>query len=91
MITLNISKDVDIGISVEQVDTINIVVDSVISGSGGELPYYEGDYEVTPKAVDQTLNTRLKSMHDNVHVLEIPYSEVDNPSGGKTVNIAYVL
>ena len=61
-------------------------------GAGGRLPNYEGDYVVTPKAhVEQILETKNKSMTDDVTVLEIPYSEVTNPEGGKTVNIAYVL
>lgn len=60
-------------------------------GSGGRLPNYEGSYSVTPKTYEQTLETKNKSMTDNLVVEEIPYSEVSNPSGGNTVNIAYIL
>ena len=80
-----------INLNIESSDEVTLEIAEVVTGGGGTLPYYEGSYEVTPKAVDQTLETRMKSMHDNVHVLEIPYSEVENPSGGKTVNIAYIL
>lgn len=59
-------------------------------GSGGRLPNYEGSYSVIPKVYEQTLETANKSMTDDVTVEEIPYSETSNPSGGNTVNIAYI-
>lgn len=58
---------------------------------GDQLPWYDGAYTVIPKPTEQTLETRNKSMRDDVTVEQIPYSEVTNPSGGKTVNIAFVL
>lgn len=51
------------------------------------LPYYEGEYELTPIWEDVTLETKQKSMSDNVTMQAIPYAEVDNPSGGVTVII----
>lgn len=49
---------------------------------------YDGAYEVTPKASEQTvLETRNKLMTDDVTVLEIPYYETYNTSG-YTVYIA---
>lgn len=51
------------------------------------LPYYEGEYELTPVWEDVTLQTKQKSMSDNVTMQAIPYAEVDNPSGGVTVII----
>lgn len=60
-------------------------------GTGGRLPPYEGGYTVTPKIEAQTLATKNKSLTDDIVVEEIPYSEVGNPSGGNTVNIAYIL
>ena len=57
--------------------------------SGGSLPWYDGSYTVQPKIVSQTLNTKQMSMKDDVTVEAIPYSEVTNPQGGKTVNIAF--
>lgn len=51
--------------------------------------YYRGIYVVTPRAYSQTvLETADKIMRDDVTVLEIPYYEVSNLSGGYTVNIA---
>ena len=61
-------------------------------GSGGMLPPYEGEYVITPKPfLEQVLETKNKSMTDDVTVLEIPYSEVANPQGGKTANIGFDL
>ena len=42
---------------------------------------YGGSYEVTPKTVAQTLETKDKKMKDNVSVLAIPYFEVSNTDG----------
>ena len=57
------------------------------SGSGGLLPYYEGSYVVEPRKVGQELETAHKSMHENVVINQIYYSQVHNPSGGDTVFI----
>ena len=51
------------------------------------LPWYEGEYELTPIWEDVTLETKQKSMSNNVTMQAIPYAEVDNPSGGVTVII----
>lgn len=51
------------------------------------LPWYEGEYEVIPKWEDITLETKQKSMRDDVTVTEIPYLEAENPQGGVTVVI----
>jgi hypothetical protein len=52
---------------------------------GGEE--YDGAYEVTPKFVAQTLPTAEKLMTKDLTIEEIPYAEVSNNSGGKTVII----
>ena len=53
---------------------------------GGKV--YDGEYEVAPRPFEQVvLETEGKRMTDNVKILEIPYSEVDNESGGHTVTI----
>ena len=68
---------------------INII--PVEHHSEERLPYYDGEYVVTPKPSEQMLPTGNKSMFDNVRILEIPFSEVENPEGGRTINIGYVL
>ena len=51
--------------------------------------HYTGPYEATPKAEAQTvLETNGKFMDDDVTILEIPYYETSNLSGGKTAYIA---
>ena len=50
---------------------------------------YSGPYEVIPRKVDQTLETSDKLLTDDVTINAINYSQVDNPSGGLTVNIGY--
>ena len=54
---------------------------------GDMLPWYDGDYTVTPRKVAQTLETDHKSMRDDVVVDAIFRSDVENPSGGYTVTI----
>lgn len=54
--------------------------------AGGE--YYDGDYQVTPKArISQTLFTKNKTMAENLTVLEVPFFETSNETG-TTVYIA---
>lgn len=54
---------------------------------GGTLPWYTGDYEVTPRKVEQVLPTDNKGMRDDVTIHAIYRAEVINPSGGITVTI----
>lgn len=50
---------------------------------------YSGPYEVTPQAHEaQTLNTANKLMLDDVTVHKVPFYDVSNTTGGKTVYIA---
>ena len=58
---------------------------------GGNLPWYTGSYSVIPTPSGETLPTKNKGMRSDLDIEPIPYSEVSNPSGGKTVNIAYVV
>lgn len=52
------------------------------------LPPYTGITTVVPKAFDSTvLETANKSVYDDITVLEIPYTETSNLSGGTTVSI----
>lgn len=50
-------------------------------------PFYEGEYIVTPKTFEQSLDTDYKVMSDDVTILEIPYNETSNIYG-TTVAIA---
>ena len=56
--------------------------------TNGVVYYYDGDYLVTPMPYSsQILPTANLVMSDNVNIQEIPYYEVSNSSGGKTVTI----
>lgn len=68
--------------------TLTDAVGSLIAGfgqGGGDVPAYTGEYEVTPKAVDQTLPTAGMRMTDDVIIQKITYSSVSNESGGDTI------
>lgn len=53
------------------------------------VDYYEGPYEVTPKAhEEQILPTNNKAMSDDVTVHMVPYYETSNLFDGKTAYIA---
>ena len=62
-------------------------VNDLPSADATEYDVYDGSYQVTPKTVSQTLVTANKLMQADVMVNEIPYAEVTNNSGGKTVTI----
>lgn len=49
---------------------------------------YEGETEVESRLYNSyTLETKDKTMHDNITVLPITILDVDNPAGGYTVTI----
>lgn len=74
--------DVDLTVS----ECLDITFDA---SAGGRLPYYDGDYVVVPRKIEQELETKNKSMHENVVINAINYSETINPYGGETVIIGY--
>lgn len=62
-------------------------ITGVVTGRA-PIDQYTGDYIVTPRADEQQeLETARKYMNADVVVLEIPYSEVSNLSGGITAKI----
>lgn len=81
-------QDLDVDVQISEPYVINLEIQE---GSGGTLPYYDGDYNVVPKVTNQVLETKNKSMRDDVTIEEIPYAEVSNPQGGVTATIAYEL
>lgn len=74
-------------VSLETGNVLDITFDAQ---AGGRLPYYDGDYSVSPRLEQQTLHTKNKSMHDDVIIDPIFYSEVSNPEGGETIYIGIV-
>ena len=56
--------------------------------AGASYPTYEGEYTVTPATENEiTLATAQRLLLANVRVNKIPYAEVSNNKGGKTVTI----
>ena len=70
----------------------SIVLKQSISGVLS-LPYsanrYSGKYEVTPTIDGEVLETANKMMIDDVTIHAIPYQDVTNPQGGRTITIAF--
>lgn len=62
---------------------VTVVADVI----GGNVEEYKGQYEVTPKVEEQTLLTAQKVMRNDIKIKEIPFFEVSNNSGGKTIFI----
>lgn len=48
---------------------------------------YNGSYEITPTIEQQILQTKNKTMINDLTIKSIPYSEVTNTSNGITVTI----
>lgn len=65
------------------------VISGAISDDLLSAHKYTGDYVVVPRKIEQSLETADKLMIYDVTIEAINYSEVDNLSGGKTVNIGY--
>lgn len=74
---------IDIEIDLEN----EVEIDVEEGGHGERLPYYTGEYSVTPAIEEKVLETKNKSMSDNVTVLKIPKYEFDNVAKGQTVVI----
>lgn len=55
--------------------------------TGGKLPEYDGETEVTPSFEEQVLKTENKSVMSNITVKEIPVVREENIGGGITVII----
>ena len=66
---------------------LDLELGTIVYEGGG--PPYEGEYDVTPKIEEQKLETKNKTMKEDVTIFAIPYSSVTNPEGGETVNIAF--
>lgn len=68
--------------------SLNIPFDMEVEARYSPNPMYDGEYEVTPKAWDETiLPTNGKTMSDDVTVKIIPMFETHNPTG-TTIYIA---
>lgn len=58
-------------------------------GASENYEQYTGSYEVTPKAFEsQTLETKDKTLANDIIISEVPYYETSNDTGGVTSYIA---
>ena len=80
--TLSIVDGISGTLSIAAGFSAEITVPTVVGAN-----WYEGDYEVTPRMYEQTLETANLRMHNDVTVNVIPVTSTSNPQGGRTVLI----
>ena len=67
---------------------LNVKFDNYQTINVAEAPErYEGDYNVIPKVISQTMSTANKFLSKNVKVESIPFWEVTNQEQGTTIII----
>ena len=74
-------------LEMEAAQSEELLLDLDMSGGGEKYKEYTGEYTVIPSLSEQTLETKQKLMKENLTVMEIPYFETSNNSGGTTVYI----
>lgn len=84
---LTIIKSDQKKITVSSSTHTNIGKLNISFGVKNYLPEYTGDYTVTPKVEAQTLKTAGKCMTEDLRIKAIPYYNVSNMAGGKTIYI----
>ncbi len=81
----------DKGVETDAQATFTTMAQNIIDIPTGEAhDVYEGDYNLVPKVLAQSVGTKDKLMKENVTVAEIPFHEVSNETG-KTVIIGGIL
>lgn len=83
---LNIQHEIPLDVDLSIEGQLELTISE---GGGSLLPYYDGSYQVVPRKIEQVLDTKNKSMRDDVTIDPINYSETINPQGGNTVVIGY--
>lgn len=85
-LTINDKKNIDLDINNGKSVNIGGLEDSIFTY---QAPVYEGEYNVIPKAYEeQVLQTKEKTLLENVTVQKVPFYEISNAGGGTTVYIA---
>ena len=74
-------------INIDEIPLQEVEIQQDIIINVNPAPFYEGEYDVTPKFEAQTLKTADRLLTKDVIIKEIPYAEVSNNSGGTTVTI----
>ena len=86
---LEIEEDIfDLEIDSQEYD---LEINEIVEVINLEGDIYEGEYFYTPKFIQQIIETRNKTLKDNITVDAIEVSRVSNTSGGKTVYIGGIF
>ena len=78
-------RDQTVSVREDAPQAIRVWNDTEITVVGGD-PYL-GEYEITPRAEGQILETEALYMRGDVKIKPIPYSAVSNSANGQTVTI----
>lgn len=82
-ITFKISRKA-VGFSVRAPAQVKVSFGVSVRNGGAD---YEGPYRVIPNFATQILQTKDKTLQENVTVTPIDVARVSNPSGGNTIYI----
>jgi hypothetical protein len=69
----------------QNTEDLNLILKMIKDMPAGE--FYEGVYSFTPKINQQVVDTENRLLIKNFIIEKIPYAEVSNSKGGKTVSI----
>lgn len=81
------SSEVNLAVGFETTQPLQVCFGTLHKVGVDDIETYDGAYEVTPTTSGFVLPTEKKMMVDDLTVNGIPYYEVSNTSGGKTVYI----
>ena len=86
--TICIEQDSSQGIDIDTMPSQEIEVkQDGININVYDVPFYEGEYKVTPRFTEQALATAQRILKNDMIIDKIPYYEVTNNSGGVTAVI----
>jgi hypothetical protein len=86
---LEIEEDIfDLEIDSQEYD---LEIDEIVEVINLEGDIFDGSYIYTPKFIQQIIETRNKTLKDNITLEAIEVARVSNTSGGKTVYIGGIF
>lgn len=74
-----------------QLSNVNRIIGVLSIPTYVDVDIYEGEYEIAPSFDSQTLETRNKTLTEDILVKAIEVQTVTNLSGGKTVYIGGII
>lgn len=87
---LTVTQDSSVLLTVMEDDEITLTAENSVGQTqvSDSVPTYVGTYEVTPSSTQTVLKTAQKKMRDDVTIHPIPYYDVSNTAGGRTIYIS---